>query len=281
MIPTSLPSPKRYPGFQWTFSTLGCPDLDLDAICRLAVEFDLRHIELRAAERTVDLPALFRKRFGNPASLARFLDDRGVGICCLDTSLSLIGNNRESRRAFLEFLPWAEAIGTKLLRIFDGGTVEDGLDDDALAQAEDTMDWWRREKEQGGWKAEVAIETHGALVYHQSIRRLNQSIPKLKFIWDTHHTWAKAGDSLETSWMVFGSAVRNVHLKDSISRPSARHPYTYVNLGEGQFPLEETLQLLQNEGYGGLVSIEWEKMWHPYLPDLRTALRRAWELDWF
>ena len=127
----------------------------------------------------------------------------------------------------------------------------------------------------------MAIETHGALVHHRSIRRINQSIPNLKFIWDTHHTWAKAGDSIETSWKVLGSAVCNVHLKDSIPRPSARHPYTYVNLGEGRFPVEETLQLLQSEGYGGFLSIEWEKMWHPYLPDLREALRRAREFGWF
>ncbi len=270
---------KPYPDFQWTFSTLGCPDLD--AICRLAVEFDLNLIELRAAESTVDLPALFKKRFGRPSSLARFLEDRGVRICCLDTSLSLIGNNGESRRAFLEFLPWAEAIGTKMLRIFDGGTGEDGLDAAALAQAADTMEWWRREKAQSGWNAEVAVETHSALVHHRSLRRINQSIPNLNFIWDTHHTWAKAGDAIETSWKYLGSAVRNVHLKDSISRPSARHPYTYVNLGEGEFPLEETLQLLQNEGYRGFVCIEWEKMWHPYLPYLREALRRAREFRWF
>ena len=275
------PSPKRYPDFQWTFSTLGCPELDLDAICRLARAFDLEHIELRAAESTVDLPALFRKRFGRPASLARFLDDQGVGICCLDTSLSLIGNDGESRRAFLKFLPWAEAIGTRMLRIFDGGTAEDGLDDAALAQAEDTMEWWRREKEQSGWLAEVVVEIHSALVHHRAIRRINQSIPHLNFIWDTHHTWAKGGDSIETSWKFLGSAVVNVHIKDSISQPSARHPYTYVNLGDGRFPLEDTLELLQNKGYRGFVSIEWEKMWHPYLPEINVALRRGRELGWF
>ena len=274
-------SSKRYSGFKWTFSTLGCPNLDLGEICHLANAFDLRYVELRAAEGAIDLPALFSKRFGQPASLARFLDDHGIGICCLDTSLSLIGNDGDSRRAFLKFLPWAEAIETKWLRVFDGGTVQDGLDHAALTQAADTMAWWRREKEQNGWQAEVAVEVHSGVVHHRSIQRLTRSIPNLRIIWDTHHTWAKAGDSIETSWRHLGEAVCNVHIKDSISQPSARHPYTYVNLGEGEFPLEETLQLLQKEGYQGFVSIEWEKMWHPYLTDLREALKQAKIFGWF
>lgn len=276
-----ITTPKRYMDFQWAFSTLGCPDLGLDAICELARDFEISHIELRATEQRVDLPKLFKERFGNPEALASYIKDQQVDICSLDTSLKLVGNDEASRIEFLEFLPWADAMGTKILRVFDGGTVPNGLNDEAYAQAQDTLQWWKKEKRQSSWKADMGIETHDALVAHESLNRILSSYPDLKVIWDTHHTWKKSGDPIETSWAQVAQNVCNVHIKDSISEPSARHPFTYVNLGEGEFPLDETLQLLKNEQYNGHVTIEWERMWHPYLSDIREALKKARNLNWF
>jgi hypothetical protein len=31
------------------------------------------------------------------------------------------------------------------------------------------------------------------------------------------------------------------------------------------------MQLLKNEGYDGYYSFEWEKKWHPYLPEPEVA----------
>ena len=276
-----ITTPKRFMNFQWAFSTLGCPELDLDAICQLARDFDISAVELRATEQRVDLPTLFEERFGTPSSLARYLEDQQIKICSLDTSLKLVGNDTEARKAFLEFLPWADAIGTKVLRVFDGGNVPNGLNDEAYAQAQDTLEWWKLEKSRSGWDADMGIETHDALVAHASQKRILSSHPDLKIIWATHHTWKKSGDPIETSWAEVGPNVCNVHIKDSISEPSARHPFTYVDLGEGEFPLDSTLQYLQNQQYHGHVSIEWERMWHPYLSDMKTALQQARDLNWF
>lgn len=273
--------PKAYTHFQWSFSTLGCPELTLEDICALAKEFDLSRIELRAAENTVDLPNLFKNNFGNPDSLARFFEDQEVSICSLDTSLKLVGNDEKSRQDFLDYLPWADAIGTKILRVFDGGTVEDGLNDESYSHAQELINWWKREKATNGWKADMGIETHDCLVGTRATDRILTSNPDLKIIWDTHHTWKKANAPLEKSWQSLGPNVCNVHIKDSISVPSARHPFTYVNLGEGEFPLDKTLKLLTDEGYTGTVNIEWEKMWHPYLENIKEALQKARDLNWF
>lgn len=276
-----ITTPKRFTLFQWAFSTLGCPELGLDDICGLAREFGISSIELRATESTVDVPKLFRERFGKPESLAHYLEDQQVSICCLDSSLKLIENDDTSRKAFLEFLPWADAIGTQYLRVFDGGSVSEGLNDEAYETAQETIHWWTLEKAQNGWKADIAVETHDAFVSSHSIDRILESNPTLKIIWDTHHTWKKSNETVETSWNHLAPNVCHVHIKDSISVPSARHPFTYVNLGEGEFPIEETLQLLQNRGYTGPVSIEWERMWHPYLGNIKETLQKARDLGWF
>jgi sugar phosphate isomerase/epimerase len=280
-ILSMIETPKTYTDFQWTFSTLGCPELGLDDICKLARDFGISTMELRATENTVEVPSLFKKRFDKPEALARYLEDQQVGICSLDTSLKLVGNDEDARKAFLEFLPWADAIGADMLRVFDGGSVDDGLNDDAYKQAQETIDWWNQQKESHGYKTDIGIETHDSLVHNQSLDRILQAHPNLKIIWDTHHTWKKAKEPIETYWKHLGSNTCNVHIKDSISVPSARHPFTYVNLGDGEFPLDKTLALLKQESYTGYVSIEWERMWHPYLSDIKEALSKARELNWF
>jgi sugar phosphate isomerase/epimerase len=72
-----------------------------------------------------------------------------------------------------------------------------------------------------------------------------------------------------------------VHIKDSTGLPSARHPYTYVIPGTGEMPLPEVMSVLRRDGYNGAISLEWEKMWHPYLPDLSEALGAASEQGWW
>ena len=79
----TTPAP-RFSTFKWAFSTLGCPELDLDGICALAREFGISNIELRSTEQRVDLPNLFEERFGSPESLSAYLKDKDIHICSLD-----------------------------------------------------------------------------------------------------------------------------------------------------------------------------------------------------
>ena len=45
--------------------------------------------------------------------------------------------------------------------------------------------------------------------------------------------------------------------------------------------LAETLTVLRENNFSGCVSLEWEKMWHPYLPPLREALGHLRKQPWF
>jgi sugar phosphate isomerase/epimerase len=72
-----------------------------------------------------------------------------------------------------------------------------------------------------------------------------------------------------------------VHVKDSISVPSARHPFTYVLPGDGEFPMAPLLAALRADSFAGPLSLEWEKMWHPYLAPLDDALAIAAARGWW
>src|SRR5688572_31697704 len=94
-----------------TFSSLGCPELNLEQTLALAGKHGLPGVELRALAGTIDLPAYFATTYGTPEKLAAALRRQSVKILSLDTSLRLADNKPEQRADFLKFLPWAEALG--------------------------------------------------------------------------------------------------------------------------------------------------------------------------
>lgn len=82
------------------------------------------------------------------------------------------------------------------------------------------------------------------------------------------------------TWHAIKEAVLSLDVKDSVSRPSAKHPWTYVLPGAGEFPLAP-LRAVLHAGYAGPVSLEWGKLWHPYLPPLDEALTVAERNRWW
>lgn len=69
-------------------------------------------------------------------------------------------------------------------------------------------------------------------------------------------------------------------MKDSVSKPSANHPYSYVAPGEGEFPAAPLMKLLRDE-FAGPVCLEWDKLWHAYLTPLDGALATANAKKWW
>jgi sugar phosphate isomerase/epimerase len=259
------------------FSSLGCPHSTLDEALALAARHGLDGVELRALGGTLELPAYLASQFGAPTELAARLGDRAPRIVALDTSLRIIGGTADDRDKFLEFLPWAEALGVRWLRVFDGGR---SADDAEIARAAETLRWWRELRATRGWQADIMVETHDALVTTPAIQRLLAAVPDTPILWDSHHTWRKSGEDPVVTWRAIRNHVVHLHVKDSIGTPGPRHPYTYVLPGTGEFPMAPLLAELR-AGFAGAVSLEWEKLWHPALPDLDAALDTATARSWW
>ncbi len=261
-----------------TFSTLGCADLAWEDILALARRHGLDRIELRAVAGTTDLPAWLAARFGTPAAWHAELDARGIAVCAFGTSFRLLDGKAEDRAALLAHAPWAEAAGVPWLRVFDGGQTGDAAE---LAHAAETFAWWREQRRRHGWKTDLMVETHDALVTTPRLEAFFAAVPDAALLWDCHHTWKKGGEDPVATWRAVRARTVHIHVKDSVSRPGARHPFTYVPPGEGEFPMPGLLAALRDTRYAGPLSLEWERLWHPYLPDLDTALRLAAERAWW
>jgi sugar phosphate isomerase/epimerase len=265
-------------GMRRCFSSLGCPDLSLEATLALAEHHGIGLVELRALGGGMDLSDYFISQFSTPARLAGHLANSPVRISALNASLRLVGGTRTDQEQLAALAPWAEALGAPWLRVFDGGA---DAGDRELAEAGETLDWWRRLRQQRGWRADIIVETHDSLLTSDSIVRFTKTHPGTSILWDAHHTWRKGGEDPVATWRAIRSSVAHVHVKDSINVPSARHPFTYVLPGDGEFPMAPLIAALRADGFDGPVSLEWEKMWHPYLPSLDAALATAAARNWW
>ncbi|MFC0408960.1 sugar phosphate isomerase/epimerase family protein [Roseomonas elaeocarpi] len=272
MSRTSMRRPVR------CFSTLGCAELDLDGTLQLAANHGIPTVEVRALSGSTDLPKIFAERYGTPAGLAAALRDKPSRMVAIGTSLRLIGNTPEDREDFLRIVPWAEAAGVRTLRLFDGGREADAAE---FEEALRTLDWWRELRAKNGWIVDINIETHDSLVTLAALERFCRLVADCPLLWDSHHTWRKGGANPLDVWQCLHPHVSHIHVKDSVSQPGPRLPYSYVLPGEGEFPMAALNAVLRRDGYTGLLSLEWERLWHRELPPLDDALRSAEQHGWW
>lgn len=268
--------------FKWGISTLGCHELDLPDICKLAHNHGIHHLEIRSLADSLNLPEYLDKTYrDNQGEVQQILDQHHQSIIALNSGFSLIEADEQAREELLAFARWAELLSVPLIRVFGGGSMAEPLSKNDLSAAVDNLKWWNQLKQENQWATDVALETHGGFSSSERCVQLQETYGgRLAIIWDTHHTWKLGNESAPQTWEQLASMVQHVHIKDSVSEPSERHPYSYCLLGEGEFPADEVLTVLRDNNYNGVVSLEWERKWHPYLPDLDVALESLKSAGW-
>jgi sugar phosphate isomerase/epimerase len=152
--------------------------------------------------------------------------------------------------------------------VFDGGRNGDASE---LSEMAATLHWWREITQERHGRTQLMVETHDSLYTAEAIERFLEIAPGTAILWDSHHTWKLGREDPLVTWNQLSGQIVHIHVKDSVSRPSGRHPYTYVPPGEGEFPASALLAALERD-FSGTLSFEWERYWHPELPSLESAL---------
>ncbi|MED7954536.1 sugar phosphate isomerase/epimerase family protein [Kitasatospora sp. NPDC058406] len=235
-------------------STLGTPGLSPADSVGLARRFGLDGLELRlhpdtgvhaglgAAERAAVVRTL--------GTLTPFCLSGYVRICEPGDDGPVI----EALRADLRL---ARDLGADFVRVFPGGG-----DLDAGA---------RRLSAVADEGPRVLVETHDALPTGAAVAALLARAPHAGAIWDLLHPWRHGEEPAETLRRL-GDRLACVQIKDAASAGDT----TPVPLGEGFVPLAAARGLL--DGFGGWVSLEWERTWYPGIPPVEDILPGA--LDW-
>ena len=270
------------PDIQWGISTLGCHELDLPSICQLAEKQGIHHLEIRSLADCLNLPEYLDANYpDDPGAVKKILEQHGQNVIALNAGFNLIGADEAAREELLGFARWAELLDVPFIRVFGGGQMSEPLTESDMAEAVGNLQWWQSQSDKHQWKTRIALETHTGFSSSERCLQLQEAFGSpIDIIWDTHHTWKMGGESPQQTWDQMASMIQHIHIKDSVSVPSARHPYSYCLLGEGEFPADEVFSVLRDNNFKGVVSLEWERKWHPYLPDLDTAIQSLRSSGW-
>lgn len=248
---------------------MGFPEASLDELLHLGVEFNMDFIEVRALEGSIDLPAHFAAKpfFKNPAALR-------PPVRLVATNLRLTEATPESVENFLRFVDVAILLGAPYVRVFGGGKWGDLISRSQLELAAQTVEYCRSEIKKKSAPCDILLETHLAFSSSHACLRLNELLREpLHILWDSHHTWRNACETPAETWKLLGPLVRHMHFSDSRMRNPPETGYDCIMPGCGEFPIRAMRQLLAEAGYTYGVSLEWEKIWNPEMPDIRIALK--------
>lgn len=260
------------------FSSLGCAELELDEVLRIASRNHIEAVELRALADSIDLIAYFEREFSTPQKLADRIAISGVRVVALDASCKVISDDDGGRDELIALAPWAHALDGALIRVFDGG---EKLDAAELARASEMLTWWQSERAEHEWTCDLMIETHDSMITSSQINRVLEVAPAgTAVLWDALHTWNLGGESPTDTWNGIGQSVVHIHVKDAVpgkDMKGTRHTLP----GNGEYPMAELRDILRHSDYHGALSLEWARKWHPYLPTIETALIAAKANQWW
>ena len=119
----------------------------------------------------------------------------------------------------------------------------------------------------------IGVETHDAFLASATVAELLALVPSpwVGAVWDSHHP-CRAGESARDVYDAIGSRLCLAQVKDAARSTTTAGGWELVPLGEGDVPVREMLGLLIAGQYGGWVSVEWEKHWHPEIAGPGEAL---------
>ncbi len=261
------------------FSTLACPDWKWKKAVESARSLGYQGIEWRMIDgslisSTISPDTLRAIRSGVEAA--------GLESCALDASVQLAvppGDERRARVAETRgMLQAARALGAGMLRVFIGqyppatpdqaavGWVVDGLAE-ILPAARDLGVKVALEVHTFDGRGKNVNGTSDSLMCRRVVEACRSS--SLGILWDVGNPYAEEEPLAET-WENVKDHLLYLHVKDQKRMPGGE--WKYVPNGEGDVDLREIVRRLEGARFGGWLSYEWEKKWHPELAEPEVAL---------
>ncbi len=230
-------------------------------------------VELRFVQNEDKLWKLSGFRGEQLAVFKRALSDAGLTICCVDTSCRFHFPDPIERTTWIEegvrMAELAAALSAPGIRVF-GDRIQPGADRESTRKwiAESIRTLADKIAASG---VEVWLETHGDFASApETSAILNRTrSANTGAVWDPANCYVEHNEEPKAGAAGLLKSIRHVHVKDMRRRGDTRD---LVLPGEGDFPLDEVKTSLCEIGYDGFVSFEWEKKWHPELPDANVAL---------
>lgn len=258
------------------FSSLGCPDWDLETIIAQAAAMGYQGIELRGLQGEMHLPGCAALA-QNPDGVKTRLREANVQLVCLGTGNCF--HHADARRvadekaAVREFIELAGHLEVPYVRVF-GDEVPRGDSKPAvmLRIVEALKDL---APVAAANRTTILLENHGDFCGSRDLWFMIDAVghPAVQGCWNPCHARAY-GEKSGLAIPRLGRKIEMVHLVDGkfTAHQALDH---YAIPGEGDLGLEHFLDLLRGIAFQGYLMFEWPKLWLPGLADPERAFPAA------
>jgi sugar phosphate isomerase/epimerase len=266
-----------------SFTTLGCPDWDLDTIISKGSACGYDGVDFRGIQDIIDITQLPAFTSDIAATRQRF-KAAGLEVSGISSSIKVCvpdqraANVEEAKRS----IGVARELGCGQIRVFGGGDLgassRQGLADIGRGCLEEILAL------DGARDFKWVFETHDLWIKAQDCALLLERIPDPAFgvLWDMGHTARVGGESPEETYAAVGDRVFYTHVKDAVydqdHAEAMKDGWRYVDPGTGQLPLAKAIEVLKENGYDGWIMFEHEKRWHRELPEPEVIFPKF--VDW-
>ncbi|NGO74746.1 sugar phosphate isomerase/epimerase [Streptomyces sp. YC504] len=243
------------------FSTLGCPGAPVGYVADLAGRHGCGGIELRCADGEILPPDATHEHAG---TVGRQLADAGIDVICLASYVQVGARAPATGEVLQRHLELAGAAGAPYLRVFGGDPDDSGAADLAAERLAGAVEF------AADTGVRILLETHDAFLTGRAVADVLHRAgnpPQLGALWDVVNPW-RVGESLADTAAALTGLLTHVQLKD-VASPQDLAP---VLPASGAVPLEAFRRLLDEIGYSGWFSLEWEAAWYPQAAPLDQAL---------
>lgn len=250
--------------------TLGFPGYQIEDIIKVSSELGYDGIDIRVREDGhiyIDAPKGYRRKILDTAK-SYGIDIYGIYSYLGERFVSRDPNIREKvLEDIKKHLDLAVDLGGVYLRIFPG-TSE--ISEENMRLFIDMLRKACREAEDRG--IFIGIETHGELVVdgdscNYVLKEISSDM--LKIVYDPANVFLRGYDPIKELKKIDLSNVIAVQFHDiKIIGDKTKS----VLLGEGDVPFDPVIDHLVDKNYQGYIVDEYEKWWHPELPDPKEGL---------
>ena len=252
-----------------SFSTLGCPKWTLPDMLTFAELNGFKGIEIRGILGELDLTKCpdFDSR-DKIVSFNRSVRDKQLRIVDLGSSAQLHHadaikrkNNLDSAKKFIDL---AEQLNCPYIRVFPDslpkGQKRKTAIDLIIGGLTELGEYAR------GSRVSVLLESHGDAVEKEDLFYImeNSASAHTGMVWDICNMWSATGESPSLVYGMLKKYIRYTHIRDIKMINGVEH---CVLLGQGEAPVKEAVQALEQGNYDGFYGLEWEKLWQPEIEE--------------
>ena len=257
------------------FTTLGCPNWDLDTIITKAVEYGYDGVDFRGYLNELDIykTATFSKDLEETISRFR---EASLEVPCFSSSVRLFTTSSEELDGFIEELEsygqLCRHFNTPNIRVF-GGAIGKTEREQAINIVVSNLEKLLPIAEK--YDVTLLLETHDDWTKSEYVAEVYEKISSdhFKVLWDIHHPFRTLQEEPEHTMSTIGEFIRYTHWKDSYLTDQTDRGFQLCLLGEGNVPLEQIFRLLKNNQYDGYFTLEWEKKWWPNIEEPEVAFK--------